>query len=434
MKVKESGKWSWPERGSDPDKVRERLVTEQARIIDYDHHTVLGFPGTSPLPEALKAFESFVPRQPNNIGCHTRRPEGAEYGFAGTQALEREYIWRLSTILGATDPEHEVDGHICSGGTEGNFTGLWIGREKLKAKLPPGSRIAVLKSFFTHYSVDKGSGQLAIDIHTLGTDGYGRLDPEILVGAIRRLFLTGTRGFVIVLNAGTIFMGAIDPVDKVCESLKLLKEELEKLGPVEFYVHVDAAFGGYVIPFLTPVRKFAFDCELVDSVAIDAHKMGYAPYAAGVFLCRKDCYPYVAREIDYMGGHVDETSCGSRSGAIAAACWAALETLGIEGYKIRVEDCMRMMHYLTAQLSKIPGTRPFPVQMNIVSVRFSAKVEALMRDGMAARFCIPRHDIPEHFSDPNSPKYAAFRFVCMPHVTREHIDEFINAVLERIEQ
>lgn len=66
---------------------------------------------------------------------------------------------------------------------------------------------------------------------------------------------------------------------------------------------------------------------MADSITIDPHKVGYAPYQAGVFLLMKNeqdvMFINATHNVKYLG--VMTTSLypieGSRSGAIAASCY-----------------------------------------------------------------------------------------------------------------
>ena len=96
--------------------------------------------------------------------------------------------------------------------------------------------------------------------------------------------LIGKNTVAIVASAGSAELGAIDPI-----------ASLSKLAlDYRVYLHVDAAFGGLVIPFLKDLGysapDFDFHCEGVQSITVDPHKMGMSSIPAGGILFRDNSY------------------------------------------------------------------------------------------------------------------------------------------------
>ncbi len=458
MKKENDRIWIWPERGVPFSELEPRLAEAAKRNISYRGQSVVGFPGTTPLIEAMDAHRLFAVEQANNIGCHTGAHQ-TEFGFLGTQELEREFVYSAASLLGASDPERQIDGYICFGGTEGNDHGLWLGRNRLWHKQPVyhgRQGIVVLTSFLGHYSFLKhfarlfanepGSAADANVFQEVPTDRNGEVEPQVLERMIRSYYRAGYRRFIVVLHAGTTNLGSVDPVSDVCAMLQSLREEFEGRDGFGVYVHVDAAFGGMVLPFLAPTCRFGFENDLVSSMVVDMHKMGYAPYSAGLFLCRKGFLRHTETPAEYLRSHADSTVSGSRSGAIAAACWTAMHTLGRDGYASKVRACMENLAYLRARLSEFnaDGTecvRFYPGRLNIQTVWLSDDLRLALTEGenhgLRGKFCIPSDLFPEDLTDPDwdgnlvRRTVPVFRFVAMPHVTRDRIDEFIGELRER---
>jgi len=181
---------------------------------------------------------------------------------------------------------------------------------------------------------------------------------------------------------GTTEEGAIDPLDKILGLEKAIKSIGEQTDITKithdksYFIHVDAAYGGYFASFLDskksifairkfiikttkdeinpdiPVKEkkqikdiiskyFCFDEKWIskvyalryaDSVTIDPHKLGYIPYPAGAVLFRdyrsrqqiRFDAPYVAKENSKLPPPIHLGSWtleGSRSGAAAVACY-----------------------------------------------------------------------------------------------------------------
>jgi tyrosine decarboxylase len=223
-----------------------------------------------------------------------------------------------------------------------------------------------------HYSWDKAADILGIGVDNLiripVTDRY-RMDIGALHAAIAQCLKEHTPILAVVGVVATTEEGAVDEISEIVR----LREEFSGQG-ISFYLHVDAAYGGYGrAVFLSEDNRFMdidevrqriaamgvcgaeamFPSEDVwkayrampqaDSITIDPHKMGYIPYAAGGIALKDKralglvsydaAYVFEARKNNEMnlGSVILE---GSKSGAAAAGVWAAhrLLPLNITGY------------------------------------------------------------------------------------------------------
>lgn len=130
----------------------------------------------------------------------------------------------------------------------------------------------------THACVRKAfemAGLGSANLRVLSIDDAHRIDPNAVAAAIARDRSAGLHPFVIVGNAGTVDVGAIDPL-----------EELADLAQREgLWFHVDGAFGAtaYLSQRLRPKLR---GIERADSIAFDFHKWLHVPYDAGCVLVR----------------------------------------------------------------------------------------------------------------------------------------------------
>jgi len=179
---------------------------------------------------------------------------------------------------------------------------------------------------------------------------------------------------------------------------------------------VDAAFGGFVIPFMKDPSKFQFDFELpgVMSVAIDPHKMGMSTIPSGGLLYRDESH-MKSLEISarYLTSQVQSSLAGTRTGASAAATYAVMRHLGMDGYRQIVSTCMDNTMLLRDSLVDMGLELALEPVMNIVTVK--------LPDAQSTRkkLC----DMGWYVSTTSRPE--ALRIVVMPHVTRGVIDAFL---------
>ncbi len=77
-----------------------------------------------------------------------------------------------------------------------------------------------------------------------------------------------TIGVVAIL--GTTYTGELEPIAEICAAL----DKLAKDTKLDIPVHVDAASGGFVVPFLHPDLKWDFRLPRVVSINVSGHKYG----------------------------------------------------------------------------------------------------------------------------------------------------------------
>lgn len=266
----------------------ERITKALSENVNFSNDVTLGYPASKLDGKVFYDDASFLKdapvlmtyvANPNHIGCHTVGI--SEKAFKGTQEIEREVLEILAVdVFKATT--NDYDGYIATGGTEANIEALWIYRNYFinthHAKL---SEIMIIASEDTHYSIAKGANLLMID--WMKVDVYfedRKIDETKFETALKSAMANGKKYFIVVANMGTTMFGSVDNPDAYTTILE--KHNLP------FKLHVDAAYGGFIYPFLTDNNQLDFSNPHVSSITIDAHKMLQAPYGTGIFLCRKN--------------------------------------------------------------------------------------------------------------------------------------------------
>ena len=254
-----------------------------------------------------------------------------------------------------------------------------------KVKLKCTERTPTPKIFVsgtTHYSVEKAADVLGYGeeaVVRLRCNDQFQLDHKHLRHSLRELksheYVAAVVGIV-----GTTEEGAVDPIHEIVKIRDEFKEKMNR----SFWLHLDAAWGGYVrTAFLTNEEKPRFressdDCPSLrhlhapieamsrsDSTTIDPHKLGYVPYPAGMVAfpnkavkrLLKQRAPYIAddgadTQSDSDTGIGPYILEGSKPGAAALACWLAHETIPLDesghGQLIRttLENARRLHHDL----------------------------------------------------------------------------------------
>ena len=152
------------------------------------------------------------------------------------------------------------------------------------------------------------------------------LTPEAAVQRIDE----NTIGVVAIL--GSTFDGSYEPVEKICDML----DKFEKQTGIYIPVHVDAASGGFVAPFLQPMLKWDFRLPRVVSINASGHKYGLVYPGVGWIIWRgaEHLPEELIFHVKYLGGDMMDFSINfSRPGSQVIAQYYTLIRLGFEGYQ-----------------------------------------------------------------------------------------------------
>ena len=117
----------------------------------------------------------------------------------------------------------------------------------------------------------------------------------------------------------------------------------------------------------------------------------------------------------YLTHDFQTTIVGTRSGASTAAIWTLLKHYGMDGYTRIVENVMNITRYTYENLKKIEDVCVRDYELNLLSFNVkSMDVNSLKEELLKYGWSVSVSEIPH-----------AIRLVIMPHIKKEHIDEFI---------
>ncbi|NOR27713.1 MAG: aspartate aminotransferase family protein [Lutibacter sp.] len=399
------------------EKLIKRIDEALESNIDFEESKSLGYPvskldanvfntsgaflNDSPL------LKSFI-QNPNNIGCHTTGK--SEEAFKGSQELEKEVIRVLAVDIFKAE-ENEYDGYIATGGTEANMQALWIYRNLFKKDFNATlDEMVILSSEDTHYSVHKGSNLLSVDAVSIPVEFNSReIITEELDLIVQHLISDGKKYFMVISNMATTMFGSVDNPDVYANILTKHN--------VEFKIHVDGAFGGFIYPISNKKSTINFQNPHISSITIDAHKMLQAPYGTGVFLCRKGLIENVlTKEAQYVDG-MDLTMVGSRSGANAIAVWMILFSYGYYGWFEKINTLLLRTEWFCKQLNKLDIEYFRDPFMNIVTLKSKyVPAELAQKYGL----------VPETHNGDNN----WYKVIMMDHVEIDDLSKFIDELKE----
>ena len=376
---------------------KEDILKELSELhnLDYDYSDgrILGSMCTEAHPFAKEVYCKFLDTNLGDPGL-----------FKGTKHIENEVINSIGKLLSLDN----AYGNIVTGGTEANIMAIRAARNHArKYKGITDGEIIIPES--AHFSFKKAADMLNLKIVEAKIDENYKID----VDELRKVISEKT--VAIVAIAGTTELGLIDPI-----------EEISKIAfQNNIYFHVDAAFGGFSIPFLKEkgydLPVFDFSLEGVCSITVDPHKMGLAPIPAGGIIFRKEEYlDVMAVDSPYLTVKTQSTIVGTRLGASSAATYAIMKYFGKKGYSELAENLMKNTEFLYDGLIDMGYDVVCKPELNIVAFNHpDMETNALAQKLEKLGWKVSVAKCP-----------SAIRVVLMNHIKINHIKELLEDLKE----
>ncbi len=365
---------------------REKIIFKhlsdfQNKDFSFQSGRILGSMCSHPHPIAKKAFVQFLETNIGDPGL-----------FPGTKEIEQEFISFIMSFLHAPS---SASGHIVSGGTEGNIAAMWIAKQL-------SNKNEIILPSSAHFSFEKIASIMNMKLKTIPITQNHHMD----VSQLKKNISPDTAAVIGI--AGTTDLGVIDPIPEISE---ICEEE-------QLFFHVDAAFGGFIIPFLRNIRfdlpPIDFSLKGISTISLDAHKMGYATIPLGTLVLRdKRWLEEISVKSQCISTETQAGILGTRSGAPVAAGYAVTQYLGVEGYEQLAKEVMDLTKYAVRKINDIGLGLVMKPTLNVITVKvkkLNQIVDTLTKYGWKVNKV-------DHLS--------GFRIVIMPQITKSVIDEFI---------
>jgi sphinganine-1-phosphate aldolase len=229
-----------------------------------------------------------------------------------------------------------------------------------------------------HAAFDKSAQYFGIEIIHVPVADDWRADVDATADAV-------TDDTVVIVGSAPPFPhGLVDPIKEL--------SEIARERGIGF--HTDACLGGFVLPWAEKlgydVPPFDFRLPGVTSMSADTHKFGYAAKGTSVVLYRNQelRHHQYFTVTDWPGGlYCSPSFAGSRPGALSAACWASLVSMGEAGYLDATRRILETADTIKAGLRTMPDLRVFGDPLFVIA--FDSIDQSLdiyrVNDAMTAR-------------------------------------------------
>lgn len=156
----------------------------------------------------------------------------------------------------------------------------------------------------------------------------------------------------VVPTFGVTYTGQYEFPEDVCRVLDKLARE----GGPDVDVHVDAASGGFLAPFMAPEIPFDFRLPRVKSISTSGHKYGLAPLGCGWVLWRDESElpKELTFAVNYLGGSVPTIAINfSRPAGQIISQYYDFVRLGMTGYRQIQAAAYKVASFLAAEIAKL---------------------------------------------------------------------------------
>jgi len=223
----------------------------------------------------------------------------------------------------------------------------WRWRDRMKAKGKPtdkpnivmGNNVQVVwEKFARYWEVEPRYIEMQPDQYTITPDGV--------------LDAVDENTIAVVAILGVTYTGAYEPVEAIHQALT----EHNAATGHDIPMHVDAASGGFVAPFLQPDLAWDFRLPLVKSINVSGHKYGLVYPGVGwvVWRSHEDLPEDLVFRVNYLGGDMPTFTLNfSRPGNQIVGQYYNFLRLGRDGYTRIMQTLRETAMHLSSEIENM---------------------------------------------------------------------------------
>ena len=270
--------------------------------------------------------------------------------YPQTAELEHRCVNILADLWHAPAGD-EATGCSTTGSSEAAMLGglalLWRWRERRRAAGLPtdkpnmimGSNVQVCwEKFCRYWEVEPRYVPMTRELLHMGAAGAVAKCDENTIGVVAVL--------------GSTMDGSYEPVLEISQALDTLQAETG----IDIQIHVDAASGGFIAPFLQPDLQWDFRVDRVQSINTSGHKYGLVYPGVGWAIWRSvEALPEdLVFRVNYLGGNMPTFALNfSRPGSQVVAQYYNFLRLGYDGYRRVQQVSQDVAMTLSASIAKL---------------------------------------------------------------------------------
>ena len=242
----------------------------------------------------------------------------------------------------------------------------------------------------------------------------------------------------VVPIAGVTWTGMNDDIEALNNAL----EEYNTKTGYNIPIHVDAASGGFILPFLNPEKKWDFRLKWVLSISTSGHKYGLVYPGLGwvIWKDKSNLPDEMAFSVNYLGANITQVGLNfSRPAAQILAQYYNFIHLGIEGYTEIHKNSMEIAEYCHSQIGAMHCFENYSKTLDnplfIWSIKSSYDKTANwtlfdLQDKLMQRgWMVPAYTMPKDIED-----MVVMRIVVRQGMSRDMADMLIGDIQDSVSE
>ncbi|MGH2892477.1 MAG: glutamate decarboxylase [Solirubrobacteraceae bacterium] len=269
---------------------------------------------------------------------------------------------------------------------------------------------------------------------------YWEVEPRLVPMEGETFHLTADRALAhcdentigVVAILGSTFDGSYESVKEIADAL----DQYESDKGIHIPVHVDAASGGFVAPFLAPNLEWDFRIERVQSINASGHKYGLVYPGVGWAIWRDEAsLPRdLVFNVNYLGGNMPTFALNfSRPGSEVVAQYFMFMSLGREGYTAMMQSLQDVAMHISKGVAEMGPYRLISDGSELPVFAFTVNPDVKnytvfdVSDRLRERgWLVPAYTFPENRQD-----LSVLRVVVRAGMHKEMADELLEALAEK---
>lgn len=344
--------------------------------------------------------------------------------YPQTAELEMRCVNMIARLWASPDHE-EATGCSTIGSSEACMLGglalKWKWRQRMQAAGKPTDKPNMVMGINVQVCWEKFCRYWDVEPRFVAMEG-----DRYIISAEEAVKLCDENTIGVVAIMGSTFDGSYEPVKEISETL----DELQRQKGYNIPIHVDAASGGFVAPFLQPDLEWDFRIPRVKSINVSGHKYGLVYPGVGWIIWRdKDELPEdLIFDVNYLGGNMPTFALNfSRPGNQIVAQYYNFLRLGREGYTRIQQTCQDIALYLSSHIAEMGPFKLISKGDDIPVFAFALKEQSNftvfdLSERLRDRgWLVPAYTFPK-----NRENLAALRIVVKEGFSREMADVLLG--------
>jgi glutamate decarboxylase len=238
----------------------------------------------------------------------------------------------------------------------------------------------------------------------------------------------------VVTVFGSTYDGSYEPVAEIAAAL----DRLESERGLDVPIHVDAATGAFIAPFLDPDLEWDFRIPRVKSINASGHKYGLVYPGVGWILWRdEDAIPdQLVFNVDYLGGDMPTYTLNfSRPGAEVVGQYYCFLHLGREGYRRVQSACRENARWIAEKVAEMGPFELISDGSHIPAFAFKLRddVEGYTVYDVSARIRQHGWQVPAYSFPPDMEELSVLRVVVRNGFGRALAERLVHDLRRAVE-